>query len=80
MYIINALCGLMSAARKGDKMLEPYDGKLSRTVLRRERGSNPSDLVDNIYTLDSKGDACLLRLIQYNDRKILKKAHSIGTF
>lgn len=27
-------------------MLEPYDGKLSRTVLRRERGSNPSDLVD----------------------------------
>ena len=30
---------------------------------------------ENIYTLDSKGDACLLRLIQYNDRKILKKAH-----
>lgn len=28
-------------------MLEPYDGKLSRTVLRRERGSNPSDLADN---------------------------------
>ena len=27
-------------------MLEPYDGKLSRTVLRRERGSNSSDLVD----------------------------------
>lgn len=33
-------------ARKSDEMLEPYDGKLSRTVLRRERGSNPSDLVD----------------------------------
>ena len=56
MYIINALCGLMSAARKGDKMLEPYDGKLSRTVLRRERGSNPSDLVDNIWTFDEKCD------------------------
>lgn len=27
-------------------MLEPYDGKLSRTVLRRERGSNPSDLAE----------------------------------
>ena len=27
-------------------MLEPYDGKLSRTVLRRESGSNAADLVD----------------------------------
>ncbi len=27
-------------------MLEPYEGKLSRTVLRRERESNPSDLAD----------------------------------
>lgn len=27
-------------------MLEPYEWKRSRTVLRRERGSNPSDLVD----------------------------------
>ena len=27
-------------------MLELYDGKLSRTVLRRESGSNPADLVD----------------------------------
>ena len=27
-------------------MLEPYEGKLSRTVLRRERGSNSSDLAD----------------------------------
>ena len=26
-------------------MLEPYDGKLSRTVLRGERGRNPSDLL-----------------------------------
>lgn len=27
-------------------MLEPYEWKRSCTVLRRERGSNPSDLVD----------------------------------
>lgn len=27
-------------------MLEPYEGKLSCTVLRRERGSNPFDLAD----------------------------------
>ena len=56
MSTINALSGLTNAARKGDKMLEPYDGKLSRTVLRRERGSNPSDLVDNIWTFDEKCD------------------------
>ena len=32
-------------------MLEPYDGKLSCTVLRRESGSNPADLADNFTTL-----------------------------
>ena len=31
-------------------LLEPYAGKLARTVLRGERGSNASDL------LDSSGD------------------------
>ena len=30
-------------------MLEPYDRKLSRTVLRRESGSNPADLADIIF-------------------------------
>lgn len=34
-------------------MLEPYDGKLSRTVLRREGGGNTADPAD--YTED-KGD------------------------
>ena len=34
-------------------MLEPYDGKLSRTVLRRESGGNTADPAD--YTED-KGD------------------------
>ena len=38
-----------SAARKRDEMLEPYDRKLSRTVLRRESGSNPADLADIIF-------------------------------
>ena len=38
-----------SAARKRDEMLELYDGKLSRTVLRRESGSNPADLADTIF-------------------------------
>ena len=28
------------------EMLEPYDGKLSRTVLRGERGGNAPDLPD----------------------------------
>lgn len=30
--------------------LEPYDGKLSCTVLRGERGSNAPDLPDSIQT------------------------------
>ena len=38
-----------SAARKRDEMLELYDGKLSRTVLRRESGSNPADLAGTIF-------------------------------
>lgn len=38
---------ILKAARKSDKMLEPYAGKLARTVLRRGGGSNPSNLVDD---------------------------------
>lgn len=38
-----------SAARKHDEMLDLYDGKLSRTVLRRESGSNPADLAGTIF-------------------------------
>ena len=29
-------------------MLEPYDGKLSRTVLRRESGGNTADPADHL--------------------------------
>ena len=38
-----------NAARKRDEMLELYEGKPSRTVLRRESGSNPTDLAGTIF-------------------------------
>ena len=50
--------GELSLTKKEDKMsqfikqielLEPYDAKVSRTVLRGERGSNASDLPDKKY-------------------------------
>ena len=37
---------MWKAARKSDEMLEPYEGKLSRTVLRGESGSNTADPLD----------------------------------
>ncbi len=36
----------MIVARKSYKMLEPYEGKLTRTVLRGERSRKASDLPD----------------------------------
>ena len=36
-------------------MLEPYEGKPSRTVLRRESGSNPADLAGKIDSVTKKG-------------------------
>ena len=42
----------LSAARKRDEMLEPYEWKRSRTVLRREGASNRPDLVDQgVFTV-----------------------------
>ena len=38
-----------NAAQKRDGILELYDGKPSRTVLRRESGSNPADLAGTIF-------------------------------
>ena len=38
-------------------MLEPYDGKLSSTVLRGERGSNASDLPDTHVVLVDTGNS-----------------------
>ncbi len=39
----------MSQFIKQIELLEPYDAKVSRTVLRGERGSNASDLPDKKY-------------------------------
>ena len=41
-------------------MLEPYEGKLSRTVLRGEGGSNALDLPDTICLLTILHDNPLL--------------------
>ncbi|WP_233264282.1 ROK family protein, partial [Streptococcus agalactiae] len=41
--------------RKSDEMLEPYEGKLSRTVLREEGGSNTTNLLDFTCTCGNKG-------------------------
>ena len=43
--------------------LEPYDGKLSRTVLRRESGSNPADLAGKAVSNAIKG-----RLVEDDDQ------------
>lgn len=40
-------------------MLEPYEWKRSRAVLRRERGSNPSDLADYFPLVDRLGGQVL---------------------
>ena len=46
MYTHHAKDYLLKAARKSNEMLEPYEGKLSRTVLRGESGSNTADPLD----------------------------------
>ena len=42
---------------KNFELLEPYEGKLSRTVLRGERGSNASDLPDTHVVLVDTGNS-----------------------
>jgi len=44
--------------RAAFEMLEPYDGKLSRTVLRGEWGGNAPDLPD----LKRKWNECISRI------------------
>lgn len=46
MSTLTANESILRAARKSDEMLEPYEWKRSRTVLRRERASNRPDLAD----------------------------------
>lgn len=62
---------ILRAARKSDEMLEPYEWKRSRTVLRRERASNRPDLADYIEiikkgALDS-ADLSDVRLLYNHD-------------
>ena len=42
---------------KNFELLEPYEGKRSRTVLRGERGSNASDLPDTHVVLIDTGNS-----------------------
>ena len=55
---------ILSAARKSDEMLEPYERKRSRTVLRRERASNRPDLADYTPLIQAIGkqNASVIRI------------------
>ena len=44
-------CLTAARCRKGYRTLEPYEGKLSRTVLRRGRASNRSFLFDELFLI-----------------------------
>ena len=46
MFTLLARKFMLKAARKSDEMLEPYEWKRSRTVLREESGGNTADLLD----------------------------------
>ena len=46
MFTPTAKESILRAARKSNEMLEPYEWKRSRTILRRERASNRPDLAD----------------------------------
>ena len=46
MFVPIAKESILIAARKSDEMLEQYEWKRSRTVLRQERASNRPDLAD----------------------------------
>ena len=61
----------LSAARKRDEMLEPYEWKRSRTVLRREGASNRPDLVD--YLIQKAFE----KLIQH--KTVIMIAHRLST-
>ena len=44
-------------------MLEPYDGKLSRTVLRREGGGNTADPADFLEKVTIKKETTLKKTL-----------------
>lgn len=61
-------------------MLEPYDGKLSRTVLRREGGGNTADPADNgerfwiepIYDSDTFAEDSKFQLTAFTEEELKK--------
>ena len=55
MFTLTANESILRAARKSDEMLEPYEWKRSRTVLRRERVSNRPDLADYASLIETMG-------------------------
>ena len=55
MFTLTAKESILRAARKSDEMLEPYEWKRSRTVLRRERASNRPDLADYASLIEAMG-------------------------
>lgn len=55
MFTLTANESILRAARKSDEMLEPYEWKRSRTVLRRERASNRPDLADYVSLINALG-------------------------
>ena len=71
MYTPTANESILRAARKSDEMLEPYEWKRSRTVLRRERASNRPDLAD--YLIQKAFE----KLIK--DKTVVMIAHRLST-
>ena len=69
-----------SAARKRDEMLELYEGKPSRTVLRRESGSNPTDLAGTLslalLSRKSELNVCHIALLDQADAADFFAMHS----
>ncbi len=59
MYINIVILYILKAVRKDYKMLEPYAGKLARTVLIGERGSNTFDLLDYKYLTEKNRGECI---------------------
>lgn len=58
--------------KMGFKLLEPYEGKLSRTVLRGESGRNPADLPDK--AIAKEGMAEYLKYLFKTVRKFFGEA------
>ena len=60
-------------------MLEPYDGKLSRTVLRREGGGNTADPADYVTFTAPSTDAKTVTLSKLTRLVIDENGYPVGT-